>query len=137
MIPYVLDTLPLAHGTVDTLAHWSFLFMLLVLCITASGLMLFLESCGAYLECGQVDRIGLHQSLGHRDDIADQLIEKIQRHGFSNHDSQDLSLLFLWWEWIVYEFAVSPERAFESRPDLLGMIYCFTRSRVLTASCLI
>lgn len=123
---------------------------MLMLMIHPSTLMLLLHTRRARLESCEIDRISVHQLFGNGYDVRDEAIQKVERHAFADDDTEDLCSLAGRGERVVCSselvgqtMTVFPLGWQEGEKggnivregDLLGIIYCFARSKVLILSC--
>ena len=49
----------------------------------------------------EVDLVAVHDVLGHGEDVRDQAVEQIHRHGLADDNTQDFGAIFFGWEGIV------------------------------------
>lgn len=50
----------------------------------------------------EVDLVAVHDVLGHGEDVRDQAVEQVHRHGFADDDAQDLGGVLFGREGVVY-----------------------------------
>jgi len=49
----------------------------------------------------EVDLVAVHDVLGHGEDVRDQTVEQVHRHGLADDDAQDFGSVFFGWEGVV------------------------------------
>lgn len=110
--------------------------------------MLFLDARGARLEAREVDGVGVHELFGDGDDVGDKAVKQVEGHAFAHHNTENLGRGASGWEGVVCR-VVSLLRGKEGKcvgegktwgsegkkKSVLGIIYCFALSKVLTLSC--
>jgi hypothetical protein len=50
----------------------------------------------------KVDLVAVQDVLGHGENVCDQAVEQVHRHGLADDDAQDLGAFFLGWEGVVF-----------------------------------
>jgi hypothetical protein len=91
----------------------------------------------------EVDLVAVHDVLGHGEDVRDQAVEQIHRHGLADDNTQDFGAIFFGWEGVVYlggdmvSCLICVIAACNlSGYNLLGIMYCFARSKFEMLTCL-
>ena len=85
----------------DSLVHRP-LPHVLPLLLRARARVLLLDAGAARLEDGEAADGRLHGVLGDVDDVRDQLAEQVHRHALADYHAEDLDLLFVGWEGVVW-----------------------------------
>lgn len=92
----------------------------------------------------EVDLVAVDDVLSHGEDVGDEAVEQVQRHGLADDDAQDLGAFFFGREgvvcfgldWLVIDPYDCCMQFVMMQNDLLGMMYCFARSKFEMLTCL-